>query len=217
MVTDASINSFLDDILRHKQSGRSDISEIALHLQTENDKNGGISSSIIGDYKHFSRLLYGIVNEETQGFTIYDVLGLDKSGAEIPNANSAAPFDALNSNVTMIEGDDINKKLLLDSYTQYDDLYKGIVLRAVTTQSFQLKELVDNVAELVRTKGIIPYREFILQLLANIFAYWSLQDGYDAFHEGTGKVSAEDMKKFFLSLKHPHAAQVPELIFFNLF
>ena len=206
--TDKSINSFLDDILRNKQSGRSDIAEIALQLQKEDDQNGGVSSSIIGDYKHFSRMLYNLLNDETKGFTINNVLGLDENGSEIPNANSKSPafVDALNSNVTMIEGDDIHKKILFESYTKYNELYISIVQRAVTSQSFQLKELVDATAELVGTKDTISYMDFILKLLANIFAYWSLQDGFDALN------GAMNIKDFILSLKHPHAAQVHPLI-----
>ena len=76
---------FLDDILASRQSGRQDIAEIGLFLQAEDDRNGGISSSIIRDYKHFSKLHYEIINEETQRFTVYDVLGLDQNLREVPS------------------------------------------------------------------------------------------------------------------------------------
>lgn len=212
--TDSLINSFLDEVLSKDVQGREHISQLSIILNNEEEVNGGISSSIIRDHKHFSRALSKIKNEETSKFTVYDVLGLRGDGTDnVPSVITSIDGDPLNSDVEAIQGHDINKQILLEAYNSYYESFQKTVWDAATTSNFQLDQLIRNVTDAVKTKSSMSYKDLIVKLLTNIFAYWSLRDGYDNPSASfSGPPTPEIMIEFLQSLKHPHAAQVISIL-----
>lgn len=93
---------------------------------------------------------------------------------------------------------------------EYNEKYQGIIFRAATSQSFAMKELVDQTYALLANKSpsALNYRDFVVNILAYVFAYWSLQDGFDVKSETDIGATAESRNEFFKSFKQPHSAQV---------
>lgn len=179
----ASICDKIDEILadcKASDSARTLFSKVGILL---NQDENGVGQSIVGEHTIFQGYALSLFNEKTQKHKIDYIL---------QNLN----------------GDSINIDRLRKRYTEFDDLYTGLVKKYLKPK-IELDQLFVDIKLMT---GDVKQRQYkiewdatvkdrIPKLVAHVFALWTLKNAYHYFE-------AEGLNNKASYLLQPHAAQV---------
>ena len=198
------INQKIDKVLENysiNNKAQKGLAMAKLSTELENDPEG-IGLEIITEHKIFKGQSISLFNQSTQRHDIEYVL-------------------------RNLEGNDIDKQLLLESFTLFDKTYKSLVKSYIskfersdkhTDKNKILGELVRNIKSMLEKMRINKIkkksyewdangRDKIIELVANILALWTLKNT-DYFEQMKG-VDETERNNFLLT---PHPGQIISIL-----
>lgn len=188
---DKKINTLLAKVKQH--NGSQAVAKLGIELNAyvcteEQADQQGVPQMIISEHDAFKSYATELRNEKTLRFGIDYVL--DKLKANVAN-------------------DDLNTSKLKNSYESFEKTYWELVENGLLGVENAKEDIVKNAWDIANSD--VAYHDKVIQLVANLFAYWTLMNSTEFNNEEESDLNNGGKPANNNYLLQPHSAQVTSI------